>query len=89
MYCVPIPCSNCTGSVDVSCGSALSVGRMFQIVWARSGVRSELNLPVWEKDPKQYTNLFSKPEYAEIVAGLKQKPKAKLVEVSKNDLGKE
>jgi arylsulfatase A-like enzyme len=42
-----------------------------------------------QKDPKQYTNLFSKPEYAEIVSGLKQKLKAKLAEVSKNDLGKE
>jgi iduronate 2-sulfatase len=42
-----------------------------------------------ENDPKQYTNLFNKPEYAEILAGLKQKLKAKLVEVSKNDLGKE
>ncbi|MDE0863950.1 MAG: DUF4976 domain-containing protein [Rubripirellula sp.] len=42
-----------------------------------------------ENDSTQYTNLFSKPEYAEIVAGLKQKLKAKLVEVSKNDLRKE
>ena len=42
-----------------------------------------------ENDPTQYTNLFSKPEYAEIVAGLKQKLKAKLGEVSKNDLRKE
>ena len=42
-----------------------------------------------EKDPKQYTNLFNKPDYAEILAGLQQKLKAKLVEVSKNDLGRE
>jgi iduronate 2-sulfatase len=42
-----------------------------------------------EKDPKQYTNLFSKPEYAEIVAELKQKLKAKLSEVEKNDLNRE
>ena len=41
-----------------------------------------------ENDPKQYTNLFSKPEYAEIVADLKQKLKAKLSQVEKNDLGK-
>lgn len=42
-----------------------------------------------EKDPKQYVNLFSKPEYAEVVSGLKQKLKVKLAEVSMNDLGKE
>jgi arylsulfatase A-like enzyme len=42
-----------------------------------------------KKDPKQYTNLFSDPDYAEIVSGLKQKLKTKLAEVSKNDLGKE
>ncbi len=39
-----------------------------------------------EKDPKQYTNLYSKPEYAETLAELKQKLKARLLEVSKNDL---
>jgi iduronate 2-sulfatase len=39
-----------------------------------------------QKDPKQYTNLYSKPEYAETLAELKQKLKAKLLEVSKNDL---
>ena len=41
-----------------------------------------------KNDPKQYTSLFSDPEYAEIVGELRQKLKAKLVEVSKNDLGK-
>lgn len=34
------------------------------------------------KAPKQYTNLFSKPDYAELLAGLTQKLMAKLVEVS-------
>ena len=42
-----------------------------------------------EKDPKQYTNLFSNPDYAETVALLKQKLKSKLVEVSRHDLGKD
>lgn len=42
-----------------------------------------------EIDPKQYKNLYSKPEYAETVAGLKEKLKAKLVEVENNDLGRE
>ena len=39
-----------------------------------------------EKDPKQYTNLFSKPEYAKLVEELKEKMKAKRDEISKNDL---
>jgi iduronate 2-sulfatase len=42
-----------------------------------------------EKDPKQYTNLFSNPDYSETVALLKQKLKSKLAEVSRNDLGKD
>jgi iduronate 2-sulfatase len=42
-----------------------------------------------KNDPKQYTSLFGNPEYAEIVAELRQKLKAKLSEVSKNDLRKE
>lgn len=41
-----------------------------------------------EKDPKQYTNLFSNPKYADVVAGLKLKLKNKLAEVQNNDLGK-
>ena len=41
-----------------------------------------------EKDPKQYTNLFNNPDYAETVARLKQKLKSKLAEVSRHDLGK-
>lgn len=39
-----------------------------------------------ENDPKQYDNLFEKSEYADTMAGLKAKLKAKLVEISKNDL---
>lgn len=42
-----------------------------------------------EKDPQQYTNLFENPEYAEIVAGLRQKLRAKLSEVQNNDLDRE
>ena len=42
-----------------------------------------------ENDPKQFTNLFGDPEYADIVTELKQKLKAKLVKVSEHDLGKE
>jgi len=42
-----------------------------------------------EKDPKQYTNLFSKPEYADLVEALKKKMQAKRDEISKNDLVKE
>jgi iduronate 2-sulfatase len=39
------------------------------------------------KDPKQYTNLAMKPEYAEVVAGFKAKLAARLAEVRVSDLG--
>ena len=39
-----------------------------------------------EKDPKQYENLFEKPEYAETLVMLKEKLKAKLNEMEKHDL---
>jgi arylsulfatase A-like enzyme len=39
------------------------------------------------KDPKQYTNLASNPDYAEVVNEFKAKLKNKLVEVRTNDLG--
>ncbi len=54
--------------------------------WALLGYGKTGELYDVENDPKQYTNLFSKPEYAEIVADLKQKLKAKLSQVEKNDL---
>jgi inosine/xanthosine triphosphate pyrophosphatase family protein len=40
-----------------------------------------------EKDPKQYDNLFGDSNYAETLAELKAKLKAKLSEIGKNDLG--
>ena len=40
-----------------------------------------------EKDPKQYVNLIDNPAYAETLAAMKAKLKAKLTEISKNDLG--
>jgi arylsulfatase A-like enzyme len=40
-----------------------------------------------EKDPKQYTNLAYKQEYAEIVTEFQQKLRDKLNEVRTNDLG--
>jgi choline-sulfatase len=40
-----------------------------------------------ENDPKQFTNLAEKPEYASVVADFRQKLKDKLVEVRTNDLG--
>jgi choline-sulfatase len=40
-----------------------------------------------EKDPKQYTNLAYKQEYAEIVTEFQQKLRDKLKEVRTNDLG--
>ena len=42
-----------------------------------------------KNDPKQCTNLFSRPKYAEIAGEPKRKLKAKLAEVRRNDLGKE
>jgi iduronate 2-sulfatase len=41
-----------------------------------------------EKDPKQYNNLIDDPQYAEVLSGMKEKLKAKLTEIRKNDLGK-
>lgn len=65
-------------------------GRLYlEARWALLDYGKTGELYDMEKDPKQYINLFGKPEYAEIVAGLKQKLKAKLAEVSKNDLRKE
>lgn len=40
------------------------------------------------KDPKQFTNLASKPEFAGVVAGFKTKLAAKLRAVRDNDLGR-
>lgn len=39
-------------------------------------------------DPKQYVNLIDNPAYAETLAGLRTKLKARLSEIQKNDLGK-
>ena len=39
-----------------------------------------------EKDPKQYDNLFGDSNYAETLAELKAKLKAKLIEIAENDL---
>ena len=40
------------------------------------------------KDPKQYTNLALKPEYADTVAEYRAKLTAKLAEVRTSDLGR-
>ena len=49
--------------------------------YGRNGELYDMN-----NDPKQYRNLFSDPEYATVVADLKQKLKTRLAEVQKNDL---
>ena len=41
-----------------------------------------------EKDPEQYNNLINNSKYAEVLSGMKEKLKAKLTEIQKNDLGK-
>ena len=57
--------------------------------WALMNYGKSGELYDMEKDPKQYTNLFSKPEYADLVEELKKKMKAKRDEISKNELVKE
>jgi len=42
-----------------------------------------------EKDPRQYDNLIDNPAYAKTLAELRQKLKAKLSEIGKNDLSPE
>ncbi len=65
-------------------------GRLYRADrWALLDYGKNGELYDMENDPKQYTNLFGDPEYAEILAGLKQKLKAKLAEVQDNDLGGE
>ena len=49
--------------------------------YGRNGELYDMN-----NDPKQYRNLFSDPEYATVVADLKQKLKNRLAEVQKSDL---
>ena len=41
-----------------------------------------------EKDPKQYNNLINDSKYAEVLSDMKEKLKAKLSKIQKNDLGK-
>ncbi len=41
-----------------------------------------------EKDPKQYNNLINDSNYAEVLSAMKEKLKARLGEISENDLGK-
>ena len=41
-----------------------------------------------EKDPKQYNNLINDSKYAEVLSDMKEKLKARLGEISENDLGK-
>ncbi|MCD6346915.1 MAG: sulfatase [Bacteroidales bacterium] len=40
-----------------------------------------------EKDPKQYTNLVSNPDYADVVKDFQEKLRERLIEVRTNDLG--
>ena len=51
--------------------------------------KGERELYDMEKDPKQYTNLFSNPEYTDVVGRLRQKLKARLAEIADNDLTEE
>ena len=54
--------------------------------WALLDYGKKGELYDMEKDPKQYENLFEKPEYAETLVMLKEKLKAKLNEMEKHDL---
>ena len=54
--------------------------------WALLDYGKQGELYDMENDPKQYTNLFRDPDYADIVTELKRKLKTKLDEVSRHDL---
>jgi hypothetical protein len=54
--------------------------------WALLDYGKKGELYDMENDPKQYDNLFDKSEYADTLAGLKAKLKAKLFEIGKNDI---
>jgi hypothetical protein len=41
-----------------------------------------------EKDPKQYNNLINDSKYTKVLSDMKEKLKARLGEISENDLGK-
>jgi iduronate 2-sulfatase len=56
--------------------------------WALLSYGKSGELYNMEKDPKQYRNLISHPEYAGVLAELKEKLAAKLTEVGNHDLGK-
>ena len=67
----------------LSCGK----GRLLRTEkWALLDYGKKGELYDMEKDPKQYENLFEKPEYAETLVMLKEKLKAKLNEIEKHDL---
>ena len=57
--------------------------------WALLDYGKKGELYDMQNDPKQYTNLFDQPAYAQTVIELKQKLNAKLAKVGKNDLGKD
>ena len=65
----------------VLCGALYREQRWALMNYGKSGELYDM-----EKDPKQYTNLFSKPEYADLVEELKKRMKAKRDEISRNDL---
>ena len=47
----------------------------------------DMGIPMMDKDPRQYTNLASDPEHAEIVEQFQLLLKKKLEAVRDNDLG--
>jgi arylsulfatase A-like enzyme len=57
--------------------------------WALLDYGKDGELYDMEKDPRQYVNLIDAPAYAETLADLRAKLKAKLSEIGKNDLSPE
>jgi iduronate 2-sulfatase len=57
--------------------------------WAFLDYGKDGELYDMEKDPRQYDNLIDDPAYAETLADLRAKLKAKLSEIGKNDLSPE
>ena len=64
-------------------------GRMYRTEkWALLDYGKDGELYDMERDPQQYTNLFDDPDYAEVLAGMKQGLAEKIQVIENNDLGR-
>jgi iduronate 2-sulfatase len=77
----------CTQANSFGKGLLLREDRWAYIQYGESA-NAHIELFDMKKDPKQYQNLVSNPEYAHVVAEMKKKMSAKLAALRINDLGK-